>query len=117
MSDLQQETTTTAAGLMPLPSRRSSQRHDVDLEVEVTIEGETHRAVARSLSLGGAFIESTLRPAFDQRVQLRFRMPDRGVPIEATATVRWSDGNGFGVQFDGLRAHTVWSLGKYFEQH
>ena len=69
-----------------------------------------------TLSLGGAFIESSLRPAFNTRVQLAIRVPYRSRPIDVGGVVRWSDARGFGVQFDGLRAHDVWVLGKFFEQ-
>ncbi len=104
-----------AAGTLP-PSRRSDHRYDVHLDVDLTLEGQHYSSTTRTLSLGGAFIESQLRPAFNTRVRLCFAVPYRSEPIDVTGTVRWSDACGFGVQFDGLRAHAVWALGKFFEQ-
>ena len=95
---------------------RSSQRFDVQIEIEVTIGDQQHRTRTRNLSLGGAFVDATVKPAFNSRVQLRFSIPNQREPIQVGGVVRWVDPGGFGVQFDGLRARDVWALGKYFEQ-
>jgi hypothetical protein len=36
--------------------------------------------------------------------------------IDVGGTVRWSNAEGVGVQFDGLRARDVWALNEYFKQ-
>ena len=69
----------------------------------------------RNISLGGAFIEHGVRPAFGSRVALRFEVSTQDEPIEVEGFVRWTDDAGFGVQFDGLRARDTWALAKHLE--
>ena len=95
---------------------RSSQRYDVQLSVEVSIGDQKHVSTTRNLSLGGAFMDTDVKPPFNARVTLKFSIPNQREPIQVGGVVRWSDPGGFGVQFDGLRARDVWALGKYFEQ-
>jgi hypothetical protein len=116
MSQLQNATPYDAhSSLVAPPSRRSDRRYDVSLAVELVLGDRVIQAEASSMSLGGAFIDSELRPAFDTRVTLRFIVPYHHSPVEVGGVVRWSDAHGFGVQFDGLRAHSVWALGKFFD--
>ena len=100
----------------PAAERRRAYRHQVAVPVDLTLAGQRHHSTTRMLSLGGALVESPLRPAFNTRVQLRFNLPGFFFPIDVGATVRWSDERGFGVQFDGLRAYAVYCLGKFFER-
>ena len=51
-----------------------------------------------------------------QRVTVSFIVPTMTEAIEVGATVRWSNDNATGLQFDGLRARDVWALNKYFGQ-
>jgi hypothetical protein len=51
-----------------------------------------------------------------QRVRISFHVPTMQDPIEVGGTVRWSNADGVGVQFDGLRARDVWALNEYFKQ-
>ncbi len=97
-------------------NQRSAKRYAVNLEIEIAIGESLHRSMTRNLSLGGVFIDTDLRPAFNARVKLRFSIPNQKEPVEVGGVVRWVDPGGFGVQFDGLRARDVWALGKYFEQ-
>jgi hypothetical protein len=117
MNQSQHETAFDAnSALVAPPSRRTARRYDVRLEVEFTLGDAVYQATTSSLSLGGAFIDSDLHPPFEARMTLRFVVPYHHSPVEVGGVVRWSDARGFGVQFDGLRAHSVWALGKFFEQ-
>jgi Tfp pilus assembly protein PilZ len=69
-----------------------------------------------NLSLGGALVAAESKLAMGKRVQISFSVPTTPEPIDVAATVRWSDGSGTGLQFDGLRAREVWALNKFFEQ-
>ena len=92
-------------------------RNDVKLEIElVTPSSQRLRTRTRNLSIGGVFVESDVKLGFDTRVQLCFSLPNMKEPVEVGGVVRWSDGHGFGVQFDGLRARDVYALGKFFER-
>lgn len=93
---------------------RSANRFIVELEVEHRAgEAEPWKtAHTRNASLGGLFLEETAL-SVGAKVQMRIRLP--GQTLEAGGVVRWQDGTGVGVQFDGLRAKDVWALGKFFE--
>jgi len=98
-------------------NQRKQTRYDRKIEVSVALGGgEAKTAFTRNMSLGGLYLESADRPALGSRAQLKFRIPTQKDPIDVGGTVRWVDGAGFGVQFDGLRARDVYALGKYFEQ-
>jgi len=97
-------------------NRRSSTRHTVSIETQVTVEGTPRDVMMINLSLGGALLQDDTRYKMGQRVQLRFRIPTQEDPVEVGATVRWSDANGVGLQFDGLRARDVWALNEFFKQ-
>ena len=98
-------------------NRRSSTRHDVDLDGTLAVGGAGAQAEPckiKNLSLGGALIESRKLP-MGERVHVTFRLPTLEDPVSTAAVVRWAAGNGVGVQFESLRARDVWALGKYFE--
>jgi hypothetical protein len=97
-------------------NQRKQQRFDRRLEIEVAIGERRASTFTRNLSLGGVFVESAERPPFGTRVQLKFKVPTQKEMIDVGGVIRWHDGSGFGVQFDGLRARDVWALGKFFEQ-
>jgi hypothetical protein len=98
-------------------NRRSQTRHEVTLSATLTIDGAPKNATVMNLSLGGALIAAASgRYAMGQHVNIQFAVPSAHEPIEVGATVRWSDDQGTGIQFDGLRARDVWALNKYFEQ-
>ena len=69
-----------------------------------------------NLSLGGALVAVKTRYALGQRVRIAFAVPSLNHAIEVGGTVRWSNTDGVGVQFDGLRARDVWALNEYFKQ-
>lgn len=69
-----------------------------------------------NLSLGGALITASAKYAMGQRVQIAFHVPTMGEAIEVGGTVRWTNPDGVGIQFDGLRARDVWALNEYFKQ-
>lgn len=97
-------------------NRRTSTRHAVSIDGSLAIDGQPRPVTLMNLSLGGALISAGTRMSMGQRVQIKFAIPTLEDAIEVGATVRWSDDNATGLQFDGLRARDVWGLNKYFEQ-
>lgn len=69
-----------------------------------------------NLSLGGTLVIAKAKYPMGQRVQLQFHVPIVNHAIDVGGTVRWSNTEGVGVQFDGLRARDVWALNEYFKQ-
>jgi hypothetical protein len=96
-------------------NRRSSTRHTVSIASKLTINNTPHNYTMVNLSLGGALITGP-KLTMGQRVQINFAVPTMAEAIDVGATVRWADGNGVGLQFDGLRARDVWALNEYFKQ-
>ncbi len=97
-------------------NRRTSTRHVVSIASQLTIDGTQRDATMINLSLGGALVDSGMKHPMGARMQIVFRLPTIEEAIEVGATVRWSDANGVGLQFDGLRAREVWALNEYFKQ-
>jgi PilZ domain len=102
-------------------NRRSSTRHEVAIDVTVMVRGRSIESsleqrlesTIKNMSLGGAFVALGRRLAIGTPVSLLFRIPTHDQPIETDAVVRWSSDEGVGVQFEGLRAGEVFSLGKF----
>jgi len=97
-------------------NRRTSTRHTVSISATVTIDGALRECTVVNLSLGGALVETGSKHPMGTRMQLAFKVPTMGEAIEVGSTVRWADGKGVGLQFDGLRARDVWALNEYFKQ-
>ena len=113
----------SAGGAAVSVNRRSATRHDVAIDVSVRLAEGTAAAGApaiettiENLSLTGAFLVLQRRLTIGSRVTLQFRIPTHDRPIETAAVVRWSNDQGAGLQFDGLRAAEVYALGKLFEK-
>jgi Tfp pilus assembly protein PilZ len=97
-------------------NRRIQTRHVVAMPITLTLDGTPNDCTMLNLSLGGALVAANTRFAMGQRVQVAFHIPTRSEVIEVGGTVRWSNAEGVGVQFDGLRARDVWALNEYFKQ-
>jgi hypothetical protein len=97
-------------------NRRIQHRHDVSIPAKLTIDGTPKDCTMLNLSLGGALVSANTKYAMGQRVQIAFAVPALNHPIEIGGTVRWSNTDGVGVQFDGLRARDVWALNEFFKQ-
>ena len=97
-------------------NRRTQTRHVVAIPAKLTIDGAAKDCTMLNLSLGGALVTAATKYAMGQRVQLTFSVPTMQDKIDVGGTVRWSNVEGVGVQFDGLRARDVWALNEYFKQ-
>jgi Tfp pilus assembly protein PilZ len=97
-------------------NRRIQTRHVVAMPITLTVDGTPSDCTMLNLSLGGAQVAANTRFTMGQRVQVAFHIPTIRQAIEVSGTVRWSNAEGVGVQFDGLRARDVWALNEYFKQ-
>ncbi len=95
---------------------RTTERFVVALDVELFVDGAWHEARTRNVSLGGVYVVTPRRlGAAGGKLILRLHVPGTAAPMEAEAIVRWQDLGGGGLQFSGLRAREVYTLGKYLE--
>jgi Tfp pilus assembly protein PilZ len=95
---------------------RRQTRHEVSIPAKLTVDGTSNDCTMLNLSLGGAQIAAHAKYAMGQRVKIAFHVPAMTDAIEVGGTVRWSNADGVGIQFDGLRARDVWALNEYFKQ-
>jgi hypothetical protein len=95
---------------------RRSTRHFVAITATLHVDGDTVEGTLLNISLGGALMTSTMKYPMGQRVQLSFKVPTQEDVIEVGATIRWANGEGLGLQFDGLRARDVWALNEFFKR-
>lgn len=99
-----------------MADNRRQTRHDVSIPTKLTINGTSNDCTMLNVSLGGALITSPTKFPMGQRVEIAFHVPTQSDAIQVGATVRWSNTDGVGIQFDGLRARDVWALNEYFKQ-
>ena len=99
-----------------MADNRRQSRHDISIPAKLTIDGTPNDCTMLNLSLGGALVAADAKYAMGQRVQIAFHVPTMEDAIEVGGTVRWSNRDGVGVQFDGLRARDVWAINEYFKQ-
>lgn len=97
-------------------NRRILTRHDVSIPAKLIIDGTPSDCTMVNISLGGTLVAVQAKYAMGQRVRIAFAVPILNQAIEVGGIVRWSNAEGVGVQFDGLRARDVWTLSEYFKQ-
>ena len=97
-------------------NRRTLTRHDVSIPATLTIDGTSNDCTMLNVSLGGALVLADGKYPMGLRVRISFTVPAPYHAIEVGGTVRWSNADGIGVQFDGLRARDVWALNEFFKQ-
>ena len=95
---------------------RRQTRHAVSIPAKLTVDNISNDCMMLNLSLGGSLVTANAKYGMGQRVELEFRVPTMADAIKVGGTVRWSNPDGVGVQFDGLRARDVWALNEYFKQ-
>lgn len=82
----------------------------VPLNIEVLCIGAndtSFRALAQDISLGGMFLSAADRPVFGTQLVIRVLLPGQAQEFALPCTVRWTRGDGFGVQFGLLGARAT----------
>jgi type IV pilus assembly protein PilZ len=84
--------------------KRRHPRVVINLPISCDVTGGTKfQAIARDVSVGGMFVETSMAPAFGTNITIVGDFPGRpGMKIPAI--VRWLTPGGFGVQFGLLGA-------------
>lgn len=96
--------------------RRVHERYDCEVSVTLLHEGRELVAIANNVSLGGMFLCIDESLPLATSVTVRFEVPGSGVAVETESVVRWHKPEGFGVQFQSLRAREVWALNRWFSK-
>ena len=93
--------------------QRKHLRHDWETEIGVEWSGQVRAARTRNISIGGLYVDIADPPRVDQHVLIHVRLPGISDACTLPSIVRWSrPGDGFGVQFESLRAVEVWALNR-----
>ncbi len=66
-----------------------------------------------NISAGGIFIDTAPLPEFGTKLTLHIKLPGIADKCKIPCIVRWrKEGDGAGLQFEGLRPIEVWALNK-----
>ena len=88
---------------------------DVDVEVaqgEATLVGRAH-----DISLGGMFVTCRTPAGFGAHVTLTFRLPGGDRELVIPGTVRWTRGDGMGVQFGTFGVRETFAITEWVKKH
>jgi hypothetical protein len=98
--------------MRPQQEKRQFQRARIDVPVEFTLRGSELKVpgVAKDISVGGMFIETTSPAAFGSGVRVGLELPGHTGPMLVAATVRWTNASGMGVQFGLLGARETHAI-------
>ena len=98
-----------------MTGRRIHERYEIQLPVVIFHADKQYQAVTQNMSLGGMYIATDAKIAYDARIQVQFRLPALKDDTVCTVTVRWKKPDGIAVQFGSLRALEVWGLNQLFK--
>lgn len=96
-----------------MTSQRKHLRSGWKSEVDVEWSGEKRAGKTTNVSLGGLYVAMAAPPPFGARVTIYVRLPGIHDTCVLPSVVRWSQpGEGFGAQFESLRAVEAWALNR-----
>jgi Tfp pilus assembly protein PilZ len=94
-----------------LSEKRRHPRKVVRLAVAFQVkDGPRVDAFSRDMSIGGMFIVTDNQAPFNASVNLYMHLPGVKQEVTVKATVRWSEPDGFGVQFGLMGARETHAL-------
>jgi Tfp pilus assembly protein PilZ len=71
--------------------------------------------LAKDISIGGMFIESTAKVEFGMQVSIVLRLPNTQADAHLPGVIRWLKPGGFGVQFGLLGARDTHAISELFK--
>jgi hypothetical protein len=89
--------------------KRRSPRYAVSLSVLVEVQGVRVEGMAINVGMGGMFITGP-HLAYGQQVEVIAELPGAAGTLRLPGVVRWTDEQGFGIQFLQLGAQATHSL-------
>ena len=82
--------------------QRTHPRTQCSIVTDYAMNKQSHRALIRNISLGGAFIESDKLSPLNTHILQSFFFPNFEIPIHSKSKIVWRNPHGFGVQFEIL---------------
>lgn len=96
---------------------RRSPRVLLDVDVEVAQGDTTLVGRAHDISLGGMFVACDRPAGFGAPVTLRFQLPGGDRELVISGTVRWTRGDGMGVQFGTFGVRETFAITEWVKKH
>jgi hypothetical protein len=91
----------------------------VNLDTEVSCErrdAAPFTGMAKDISIGGMFIDSTELLPFGTEVIIALRLPGAKAELRLPGIVRWAKPTGFGVQFGSLGARETHAISQLLKR-
>jgi hypothetical protein len=91
---------------------RRHRRTSLDVPVEFVTKGSNERisGKARDISLGGMFIVTSTPLPFSAEIVVHVILPSQKTPLAFPGVVRWTRGDGMGVQFGLIGARETHAI-------
>ena len=101
-----------------MQDKRSHPRVTVDTTVScaVTSGGAPFVGLAKDISIGGMFVESTEVLPFGTEITIVGRFPGAKADLRLPGIVRWNKPTGFGVQFGSLGARETHAISELLKR-
>jgi len=91
----------------------------VNLDAEVSCErrdSAPFQGMAKDISIGGMFIESTEVLPFGTEITIVGKLPGTKAAVRLPGIVRWAKPTGFGVQFGSLGARETHAISQLLKR-
>jgi Tfp pilus assembly protein PilZ len=107
--------------MSPVVEQRRYARAPVNSPAAFSLKGKPEQTtgLAKDISVGGMFIETTAPAAFGADVVIHLALPGSSGPLALPGVVRWVRDGGMGVQFGLLGAketHIITEIGRKFSE-
>ena len=90
---------------------RQFKRVVIDLGAEIMLEHRAFHVTVKDISLGGAYIKSSIKLQMNEEIELRIFLNAVEHVVEVAGRVAWLKGeDGFGIAFQELKPIDVWAL-------
>lgn len=100
-----------------MEDKRSHPRVEIDTEVSCERQGAAaFTGMAKDISIGGMFIESSEVLPFGTELSIVGRLPGTKGELKLPAIVRWAKPHGFGVQFGSLGARETHAISQLLKR-
>jgi PilZ domain len=96
--------------------KRSHPRITVDTQVTCELRDTSFVGLAKDISIGGMFVESSEVVPFNTEISIVGRFPGAKADLRLAGLVRWTKKNGFGIQFGSLGARETHAISELLER-
>jgi type IV pilus assembly protein PilZ len=96
--------------------KRVHPRTIVDTKVTCELRDTSFVGLAKDISIGGMFVESTEVVPFNTEITIVGRFPGAKADLRLAGVVRWAKPNGFGIQFGSLGARETHAISELLKR-